>query len=126
VQLQLDGPEQSAIDADHIICGTGFRVDLARLSYLPDELRGRIATLNGYPVLSRAGGSTVPGLYFAGAPAAVSLGPSERFIAGTHNAAAKLARSAARHARAKDRGTAPERAERALRPGADPTFQETA
>jgi FAD-dependent urate hydroxylase len=126
VRLQLDGPEQSAIDADHIICGTGFRVDLARLSYLPDELRGRIATLNGYPVLSRAGESTVPGLYFAGAPAAVSLGPSERFIAGTHNAAAKLARSAARHTGAKDRGTAPERAEQALRPGADPTFQETA
>ena len=49
--------------------------------------------MNGYPVLSRAGESTVPGLYFVGAPAAVSIGPSARFIAGTHNTAAKVARS---------------------------------
>ena len=68
-----------------MIAGTGFRIDIARLAYLPEELRARIATLSGYPVLTRAGESTVPGLYFAGAPAAFSLGPSMRFIAGTHN-----------------------------------------
>ena len=46
--------------------------------------------------MNRAGESTVPGLYFAGAPTAVSLGPSARFIAGTHNVADRLARSVAR------------------------------
>jgi hypothetical protein len=99
VRLTLDGPGHSTFDADHVIAGTGFRVDLARLPYLPAELRARITTLNRYPVLSRAGESSVPGLYFAGAPAAVSLGPSVRFIAGTHNSARQLARSAARRGR---------------------------
>ena len=46
-------------------------------------------------MLSRAGQTSVPGLYFAGAPAAVSLGPSERFIGGTHNSVRQLTRSLA-------------------------------
>ncbi len=58
-----------------MIAGTGFRVDIARLAYLPEELRARIATFSGYPVLTRAGESTVPGLYFVGAPAAFGFGP---------------------------------------------------
>jgi thioredoxin reductase len=96
VRLLLDGPQQSSIEVDHVVAGTGFRVDPARLPFLPETLRTRIATVNGFPVISRAGESTVPGLYFVGAPAAVSNGPSARFIAGTHNTAAKVARSAAR------------------------------
>jgi hypothetical protein len=40
----------------------------------------------------------VPGLYFAGAPAAVSLGPSVRFIAGTHSSVRPLASSLDRRA----------------------------
>jgi FAD-dependent urate hydroxylase len=99
VRLLLDGPTRSSLEVDHVIAGTGFRVDIARLAYLPEELRTRIATFSGYPVLSRAGESTVPGLYFVGAPAAFGLGPSMRFIAGTHNVSAQLARSAARRAK---------------------------
>ena len=76
-----------------MIAGTGFRIDLTRLTYLPEQIRARIATRGGYPVLTRCGESTVPGLYFAGAPAAFGLGPSMRFIAGTHNLAGHLARS---------------------------------
>ena len=99
VRLHLEGPRQSSVDADHVIAGTGFRVDVDRMTFLPDRLRAGIATLNRYPVVSRAGQSSVPGLYFAGAPTCVSLGPSERFIGGTHNTAAKLARSIASHAK---------------------------
>ena len=99
VRLLLDGPSRSSLEVDHVIAGTGFHVDLARLAYLPEELRARIATFSGYPVLTRACESTVPGLYFAGAPAAFGLGPSMRFIAGTHNVAAQLARSVARRAK---------------------------
>jgi hypothetical protein len=69
-------------------------------SFLPDHLRQQITTLTDYPVVNRAGESAVPGLYFAGAPAAVSLGPSVRFVAGTHNLAAPLARAVARRAKA--------------------------
>jgi thioredoxin reductase len=96
VRLGLDGGKRSDIEVDHVIAGTGFRVDPGRLPFLPDRLRTRIETENGFPVLSRAAESTVPGLYFVGAPAAVSLGPSARFIAGTHNTAAKVARSVIR------------------------------
>ena len=96
VRLLLDGPSRSSLEVDHVIAGTGFHVDLARLAYLPEDLRARIATFSGYPVLTRAAESTVPGLYFVGAPAAFGLGPSMRFIAGTHNVASQLARSVAR------------------------------
>jgi hypothetical protein len=90
VRLQLDGPEVTTLDVDHVIAGTGFRIDVDRLGFLSEDLRGQIATLNKYPVLTRAGQTSVPGLYFAGAPAAVSLGPSERFIGGTHNSVRQL------------------------------------
>jgi FAD-dependent urate hydroxylase len=98
VRVLLEGPGRSSLEVDHVIAGTGFRIDLSRLTYLPDELRARISTFSGYPVLNRAGESTVPGLYFVGAPAAFSLGPSMRFIAGTHNVARQFVRSVARRA----------------------------
>lgn len=98
LQLLLDGSQRSSIDVDHVIAGTGYRVDLARLPFLAAELRARILTAGGYPVLSRDCESSVPGLYFMGAPAAGSLGPSMRFIAGTHRSAAWVARSLARRA----------------------------
>jgi FAD-dependent urate hydroxylase len=99
VQLRVDGPTASSLSVDHVIAGTGYRVDLNRLAFLPEQLRGRITTRSGYPVLSRVGESSVPGLYFAGALAAFSLGPSMRFIAGTHNLAGQLTRSVANRAK---------------------------
>ena len=109
VRLTLDGPRQSTLDADHVIAGTGFRIDLSKLPFLGTALRDRIETLAGYPVLSRSGESSVPGLYFVGAPAAVSIGPSARFIAGTHTAVRPLVKSVARRARA---GLAPASADK--------------
>ena len=100
VRLVLDDPARSEIDVDHVIAGTGFRMDVARLTFLTEGLRTRVSTLNGYPVLTRASESTVPGLYFTGALAAFGLGPSMRFIAGTHNSAEQIARSVARRAKA--------------------------
>jgi FAD-dependent urate hydroxylase len=96
VRLLLDGPSRSSMDVDHVIVGTGFRVDIARLGFLNDDLRATIATVNRYPVVGRDGMSSVPGLYFAGAATAVSLGPSVRFISGTHNTARRLASSVGR------------------------------
>jgi pyridine nucleotide-disulfide oxidoreductase len=123
VRLLVDGPKQSAVDADHVIAGTGFRVDLARLPFLPEGLRAGIATLNGYPVVSRAGESTVPGLYFAGAPAAVSLGPSVRFIAGTHNSARQVAQSLAHRSKvSRNHSASPDKSQLST----DAAFQETA
>jgi thioredoxin reductase len=104
VRLQLDGPEQSVIDADHVIAGTGFRIDVARLSFLSEEIQAALVTRANCPLVNRAGESAVPGLYFAGAHTMVSLGPGARFISGTHHTSAQLARSVARHAR---KGTGP-------------------
>lgn len=101
VRLQLDGPRQTTLDVDHVIAGTGFRVDLRRLSFLPGPVQEKIALLGGYAAVNRAGQSSVPGLYFAGAHTAASLGPSVRFIAGTHQSVAQLTRSVARGAHAK-------------------------
>ncbi len=100
VRLALEGPAQSSLDADHVIAGTGFRIDLARLPFLGEDLRSAIETLNKYPVVGRDGQSSVPGLYFAGAPTAVSLGPSARFIAGTHTVVKQMVRSLARAGKA--------------------------
>jgi FAD-dependent urate hydroxylase len=107
VLMQLEGPGRSSLEVDHVIAGTGFRMDLARLTYLTDDLHARLSTYSGYPVLNRAGESTVPGLYFVGAPAAFSLGPSMRFIAGTHNIARQLAGSVARRSSGKRSGPSP-------------------
>ena len=100
VRLLLEGPERSSVTVDHVIAGTGFRVDLSRLGFLAPELVTSIATRDRFPVVSRAGESNVPGLYFAGPHTAVSLGPGMRFVAGTHRIAAVLARSVAHGARA--------------------------
>ncbi len=106
VRLTLGGPTKT-LDVDHVIAGTGFRMDVARLPFLPSGLLARIRSVKGYPAVSRVGESSVPGLYFAGSLAAVSLGSAERFIAGTHNAAAVLARSVARRAQAGTGRSAP-------------------
>lgn len=99
VRLTLDGPREQVLDVDHVIAGTGYRIDLSRLPFLPDQLRSRIRVCEGYPVVSRTGESSVPGLYFTGAPTAFSIGPSARFIAGTHTLSAKLAGAVAQRCR---------------------------
>jgi FAD-dependent urate hydroxylase len=109
VRMLLEGQGRSSLEVDHVMAGTGFRMDMSRLTYLPDELQARISTFSSYPVLNRAGESTVPGLYFVGALAAFSLGPSMRFIAGTHNVARQLTRSVAGRASGKPAGSSDHR-----------------
>ena len=55
---------------------------MSRLSFLSEDIRAALVTRVNYPVVNRAGESTVPGLYFAGAHTTLSLGPGVRFIAG--------------------------------------------
>jgi thioredoxin reductase len=104
VRLELDGAKKSSLEVDHVIAGTGFRIDVSRLSFLSESIQGGLLTRANFPLVNRAGESAIPGLYFAGAHTMVNLGPGVRFIAGTHYTAAQLARSVARRAR---RGTGP-------------------
>jgi thioredoxin reductase len=99
VRLHLDGAKRSSIDADHVIAGTGFRIDVSRLTYLSQEIQAGLTTRGNCPLVNRAGESTIPGMYFAGALTSVSLGPGVRFISGTHQTAPQLAKSVARCAR---------------------------
>jgi NADPH-dependent 2,4-dienoyl-CoA reductase/sulfur reductase-like enzyme len=90
IQLALSSGER--LPVDHVVMGTGFRVDVSRYGFLPRELLGRLRCVHGYPVLSRWFESSLPGLYFLGAPAAGTFGPLLRFVAGAEFAATRLAR----------------------------------
>ncbi len=86
-----DGGDRSA---DHVLLGTGYKISLERYDFLAAELVHAVRTVTGYPVLNARFESSVPGLYFVGAPAAYSFGPLCRFVAGTQYTARTLARLA--------------------------------
>ena len=94
VRLALD--DGSAREADHVLLGTGYRVDVARYEFLDAELLGRVRRKDGYPLLGRGLESSVPGLHFVGAPAAWSFGPIMRFVSGSWYASASVARAVSR------------------------------
>jgi cation diffusion facilitator CzcD-associated flavoprotein CzcO len=67
---------------DHLLFGTGYRVDITRYPFLTAELTARIRRAGGYPLLGPGMESSVPGLHFVGAPAAWNFGPIVRFVSG--------------------------------------------
>jgi cation diffusion facilitator CzcD-associated flavoprotein CzcO len=91
-QLRLrlsDGTERLV---DHLLLGTGYRVDVKRYGFLAPELRDALNTRDGYPMLDVGFESSVPGLHFMGTPSAASFGPLYRFVVGTRYAAQELTR----------------------------------
>ncbi|WP_131742845.1 NAD(P)-binding domain-containing protein [Actinomadura roseirufa] len=70
-------------EVEHVIAATGYVPDVQRLTVLSPELRVRIDTRLGSPVLSRDFESSQPGLYFAGLAAAATFGPVMRFVHGS-------------------------------------------
>jgi hypothetical protein len=94
VHLQLnDGGERLV---DHVLLGTGYKIEIARYAFLSNELLQKVHTVHGYPVLNGGFESSLAGLYFVGATAAYSFGPFFRFVAGTKYAARALSRHATR------------------------------
>ena len=77
---------------DHVIAATGYRVDVARLGFLDDDLKARILCAQGSPELSADYESSAPGLYFIGPAAAASFGPVNRFVFGASHPCRRLAR----------------------------------
>ena len=86
-----DGSERTA---DHVLLGTGYTIDVTRYSFIAPELAAGVRLTHGYPVLGPGLESSVPGLHFLGAPAALSFGPIMRFVVGTWYAAPALTRCA--------------------------------
>lgn len=81
VLLKLDdGTER---EVDHVLLGTGYKIDVRRYPFLGPELAGALRISDGSPVLRHGLESSVAGLHFVGAPAAESFGPVMRFVIGT-------------------------------------------
>ncbi|MWA07131.1 SidA/IucD/PvdA family monooxygenase [Actinomadura sp. LD22] len=80
------------VEAEHVIAATGFVPEVGRLELLSPELRVRVDSRLGAPVLSAHFESSMPGLYFAGLAAAPTFGPVMRFVHGAGFAARRIAR----------------------------------
>jgi hypothetical protein len=100
VQLTLRGADGNARElvADHVIAGTGYKVDMERLQFLSPEIRRNVVLAGSAPVLSPDFESSVPGLYFAGLAAANAFGPVLRFAFGAGFAARRINRALVRSA----------------------------
>jgi FAD-dependent urate hydroxylase len=88
IVLDLDN---GARTFDHVLLGTGYRIDIARLGILAPQLLESIARAEGSPLLGAGLGSSVPKLHFVGCYAVKSFGPLLRFIAGAPYAARAVA-----------------------------------
>ena len=94
VTLMLSDNE--TLKVDHVILGTGYRVDVKKLPMLAPSLVSEVQTYQGAPILSNRFESSVPGLYFIGISSLSSCGPLFRFVVGTDAAARRVAGAAAR------------------------------
>jgi thioredoxin reductase len=92
VALELSNSEgcEKILMTDHVVAATGYRADLARLSFIDASLRDQISEVEGTPILTDNFESSVPNLYFVGLAAANSFGPLLRFMCGSEFAAPRL------------------------------------
>lgn len=88
LHLRLNDGSQRSID--HLILGTGYQVNVACYPFLSPNLIGNLRVVEGYPELNNDFETSIPGLYFLGAPAAYSFGPLMRFVSGTAYSARTL------------------------------------
>ena len=90
VKLRLsDGSERTV---DHILLGTGYRIDISKYRFLSPGIVQSIKRYNGYPCLKDGMETSVPGLHMIGAPACWSFGPLLRFVSGARYASQALMR----------------------------------
>jgi FAD-dependent urate hydroxylase len=94
LRVRLDDGTDRTVD--HVILGTGYRVNVARYPFLSPAVLERLDIVDGYPRLNRGFETSLPGLHMLGAPAAWSFGPLMRFVAGTEFVAPALTRSIVR------------------------------
>ena len=70
------------LECDHVIAGSGYRIDVDRLDFLDPALRTGIRRTERAPQLDAAFESSVPGLHFVGPSSCMSFGPLFRFVVG--------------------------------------------
>lgn len=89
VEVVLDDATRRHVD--HVVLGTGYRVDIGRHPLLDESLRRALTVDDGLPILAPGFESSVPGLHFVGAAAVGTYGPLMRFVSGTPFAGRTLA-----------------------------------
>lgn len=94
VKLRVRTGDGRLVDllTDHVISATGYRPDVARLSFLDPILRTRLHTVGRSPQVDGAFESAVPGLFVAGPAVAPTFGPVMRFVYGSDFAARTVTR----------------------------------
>ena len=93
--LELTLSDGTKREVDHLMFGTGYKVNVKRYPFLSESLLGDLKVVEGYPVLRRGFESSIPGLHFLGAPAARSFGPIMRFVSGSWYGGSRLAQMVA-------------------------------
>jgi FAD-dependent urate hydroxylase len=94
VQITIESPRgRREMLTDHVVAGTGYEVDVDRLTCLDGDLRARIGRERRAPALRANFETSVPGLYIVGIAAAPTFGPVMRFMFGAKHAAAIVAHS---------------------------------
>jgi cation diffusion facilitator CzcD-associated flavoprotein CzcO len=96
IKVRLDDGIEKTVD--HVLLGTGYRVDVSKYDFFSPELAKAIDCFRGYPRLGEGLEASVPGLHFLGAPAVWSFGALMQFVVGTHYASRALLRCVARKA----------------------------
>ncbi|HEV2580659.1 MAG TPA: NAD(P)-binding domain-containing protein [Ktedonobacteraceae bacterium] len=94
--VSLTLSDNEIVKADHIILGTGYRVNINKLPMLAPSLLSEVQTYHDAPVLTNHFESNVSGLYFIGISSLSSCGPLFRFVVGTDAAARRVAGAASR------------------------------
>jgi len=94
--LELKLSDGTRRHVDHLMFGTGYKVDVTRYPFLNQGLMADVQLVDGYPTLRRGFESSVSGLHFLGAPAARSFGPIMRFVSGSWYGGTRLAQAVAR------------------------------
>ncbi len=74
------------LETDHVLLATGYRADMRRVSYLPDDLQ----LAEGFPILDEDFQTSLPGLYVPGFPSTRDFGPFFGFVAGATTTAAMI------------------------------------
>jgi thioredoxin reductase len=80
------------IQTDHVIAGTGFKVDVERMEYLEPTLRANIRREGPMPQLNADFETSIPGLFVVGIASAPTFGPVMRFMFGAKHVAPVLTR----------------------------------
>lgn len=90
VRVRLDDGSERTVD--HVLLGTGFRVDVSKYNFLAPQLVQSLRLHKGFPKLGPGLETSVPGLHILGAPAVWTFGPVMQFVSGTTYATKALMR----------------------------------